>query len=36
VLQNFKAELDLTMGLAGCTSIAEVDRDAIVHEDSLE
>jgi lactate 2-monooxygenase len=35
VLQNFKAELDLTMGLAGCTSIAEIDRDAIVHEDSL-
>jgi lactate 2-monooxygenase len=35
VLQNFKAEFDLTMGLAGCTSVAEVDRDAIVHEDSL-
>jgi lactate 2-monooxygenase len=35
VLQNLKAELDLTMGLAGCTSIGELDRDAIVHEDSL-
>jgi lactate 2-monooxygenase len=35
VLQNFKAEFDLTMGLAGCTSVAEVDRDAIVHEDSV-
>jgi lactate 2-monooxygenase len=35
VLQNFKAELDLTMGLAGCTSIAEIDRDTVVHEDSL-
>jgi len=35
VLQNFKAEFDLTMGLAGCTSIAEIDRDAVVHEDSL-
>src|SRR3954451_13331663 len=36
VLQNFKAELDLTMGLAGCTSIAEIDRDALVHEESLK
>jgi isopentenyl diphosphate isomerase/L-lactate dehydrogenase-like FMN-dependent dehydrogenase len=35
VLQNFKAELDLTMGLAGCTSIAEIDREALAHEDSL-
>ena len=35
VLQNFKAELDLTMGLAGCTTIAEIDRDALAHEDSL-
>jgi lactate 2-monooxygenase len=36
VLQNFKAELDLTMGLAGCSSTAEIDRDALVHEDSLK
>jgi lactate 2-monooxygenase len=36
VLQNFKAELDLTMGLAGCASIAEIDRDALVHEHSLK
>jgi lactate 2-monooxygenase len=35
VLQNFKAELDLTMGLAGCTSIGEIDREALAHEDSL-
>jgi lactate 2-monooxygenase len=35
VLQNFKAELDLTMGLAGCASVAEIDRDTVVHEDSL-
>ena len=35
VIQNFGAELDLTMGLAGCTSIAAVDRDAVAHEASL-
>jgi len=35
VLQNFKAEFDLTMGLAGCRSVSEIDREAIVHEDSL-
>jgi lactate 2-monooxygenase len=35
VLQNFKAELDLTMGLTGSASVAEIDRDAIVHEQSL-
>ena len=35
VLQNFKAELELTMGLAGCSSIAAIDRDALAHVDSL-
>ncbi|MEO1270350.1 MAG: alpha-hydroxy-acid oxidizing protein [Myxococcota bacterium] len=29
VLQNFKADFDLTMGLAGCASIAEINRDSI-------
>jgi lactate 2-monooxygenase len=29
VLQNFMADFDLTMGLAGCRSIAEIDRQAI-------
>ena len=29
VLQNFKADFDLTMGLAGCTSIAEIGPDAL-------
>jgi lactate 2-monooxygenase len=30
VLQNFVADLDLTMALSGCTSIGEIDRDALV------
>jgi lactate 2-monooxygenase len=30
VLQNFAADFDLTMGLAGCRSIDEVTRDALV------
>jgi lactate 2-monooxygenase len=30
VLQNFMADFDLTMGLAGCRSIAEIDRQAVV------
>ncbi len=29
VLRNFKADFDLTMGLAGCRSIAEIDRVAL-------
>lgn len=29
VLHNFKADFDLTMGLAGCRSIAEIDRVAL-------
>jgi lactate 2-monooxygenase len=28
-LQNFKADFDLTMGLSGCRSIGEIDRDAL-------
>jgi lactate 2-monooxygenase len=28
-LKNFKADFDLTMGLAGCRSIAEIDRTAV-------
>jgi lactate 2-monooxygenase len=34
VIQNFKAELDLTMGLAGLRSLAELDRDTIVRAPS--
>jgi lactate 2-monooxygenase len=30
VLRNVRAELDLTMGLAGCRSVAEITRDALV------
>jgi len=30
VIQNFRADFDLTMGLAGCRSVAEVDREALV------
>jgi lactate 2-monooxygenase len=29
VLQNFMADFDLTMGLTGCRSIAEIDRQAV-------
>jgi lactate 2-monooxygenase len=29
VLQNYMADFDLTMGLAGCRSIAEIDRQAV-------
>ena len=35
VLQNLQADFDLTMGLAGCTSVGEVGRDALVRADSL-
>ncbi|HVS28830.1 MAG TPA: alpha-hydroxy-acid oxidizing protein [Solirubrobacteraceae bacterium] len=35
VLANFVADFDLTMGLAGCRSIAEIDRAALVHADEL-
>jgi len=31
-LRNFIAEFDLTMGLAGRRSVAEIDRDAVRHE----
>ena len=30
VLQNFQADFDLTMGLAGCASVGEITREAIV------
>lgn len=30
VLQNVTAEFDLTMGLAGCASVAEIGRDSVV------
>ncbi len=30
VVQNFQADFDLTMGLAGCTSVAEVGPEALV------
>jgi lactate 2-monooxygenase len=35
VLQNFMAEFDLTMGLAGCTGVAEIGPDALVDAKSL-
>jgi isopentenyl diphosphate isomerase/L-lactate dehydrogenase-like FMN-dependent dehydrogenase len=35
VLQNLKAEFDLTMGLSGCKSVDEIDRGALVHESEL-
>jgi lactate 2-monooxygenase len=28
-IRNLRADFDLTMGLAGCTSVAEIDRDAV-------
>ena len=30
VIQNFVADLDLTMALSGCASVGEIDRDALV------
>jgi lipid-binding SYLF domain-containing protein len=30
VIQNFRADFDLTLGLAGCVSAAEIGRDALV------
>lgn len=30
VLQNFKADFDLTMGLAGCRSVDEIGREALI------
>jgi lactate 2-monooxygenase len=30
VLQNFKADFDLTLGLAGCRSVAEIGPEALV------
>jgi isopentenyl-diphosphate delta-isomerase len=35
VLENFLAELDLTMGLSGRRSVTEVDRDSLRHESDL-
>jgi lactate 2-monooxygenase len=35
VLRNHLAEFDLTMGLAGRSSVAEIGRDAVVHESEL-
>lgn len=35
VLRNFIAEFDLTMGLAGKRSVAEIDRDSVKHETEL-
>lgn len=35
VLQNFLAEFDLTLGLAGHDSVADLDREALIHEDEL-
>ena len=35
VVTNHLAEFDLTMGLAGRSSVAEVGRDAVVHESDL-
>jgi lactate 2-monooxygenase len=35
VLANVMADFDLTMGLAGCTSIAEITRDTLVRADAL-
>ena len=29
MIQNVTADFDLTMGLAGCTSIAEIDREML-------
>lgn len=34
VLANIRGEFDLTMGLAGCTSVAEITRDCVVPSDS--
>ena len=30
VIENLTADFDLTLGLAGCASVAEVDRSALV------
>ncbi|WP_255196401.1 lactate 2-monooxygenase [Halorarius litoreus] len=35
VLKNFLAEFDLSLGLAGHDSVADLDEDALVHEDDL-
>ncbi|WP_255149996.1 lactate 2-monooxygenase [Halorarius halobius] len=35
VLKNFLAEFDLTMGLAGHDTAADLDEEALVHEDEL-
>ncbi len=32
VVTNFMADFDLTMGLAGCTSVGEIGRDALVRD----
>ena len=35
VLENFIAEFDLTMGLSGCRSVDEINRDTVRHESDL-
>ena len=34
VLENFRGDFDLTMGLAGCASVREIDRDALVRAEA--
>ena len=31
VIRNFRADFDLTMGLAGCASIADIGRESMAH-----
>jgi lactate 2-monooxygenase len=33
VIQNFTADFDLTMGLAGCNSVAEISRESLVRQE---
>lgn len=35
VIRNYKADLDLTMGLAGCRSVDEIERERLVHRSEL-
>jgi hypothetical protein len=30
VIENFMADFDLTLGLAGCASVSEIGREALV------
>jgi lactate 2-monooxygenase len=34
IIQNYMADFDLTMGLAGCSSVAEIGPDNLVRADS--